>query len=45
MIEHDKTDPKPQTGTDAERHTTLTEKEGETSGHENKKTPGLVYDV
>jgi hypothetical protein len=45
MTENDKTDQKPQPGTDADRDKTLTEKEEETSDGENKKTPGPVYDV
>ncbi|UEM04873.1 hypothetical protein JL101_005405 [Skermanella rosea] len=46
MAENDgKKDEKPQPGTDAGRDKTLTEKEEEQSGGENKKTPGPVYDV
>lgn len=41
----DKKDEKPQPGTDADRDKTLTEKEEERSGGDNKKTPGPVYDV
>ena len=45
MPENDKNDQKPQPGTDDKRDKTLTEKEEEKAGGENKKTPGPVYDV
>jgi hypothetical protein len=45
MPENDKSDQKPQPGADDKRDKTLTEKEEDKAGGENKKTPGPVYDV
>jgi hypothetical protein len=45
MPENDKNDQKPRPGPDDNRDKTLTEKEEEKSGGENKKTPGPIYDV
>jgi hypothetical protein len=45
MPENDKNDRKPQPGVDDKQDKTLTEKEEDQAGGENKKTPGPVYDV
>ena len=45
MPENDKNDRKPLAGTDDKRDKTLTEKEEDQAGGENKKTPGPVHDV